>query len=235
VARRRGVSEAVSDAIVASLDIPAVAALLANPNARVRDEALDKIIDHAETIEAWHGPLAMRTDLSLRALRRIAGFVGAALLEQLCERHGLDDETQAYLNRCLRQRLERDDEKSSSAADALRAEILKVYEKGELTEAYVEDAVLAGQRDVTIECLAMLTPAHRSTVEKIFASRSAKAITALCWQAGLSMRVAFKIQSAIAKLHADEILPARAGVAYPLTEAEMQWHLSYFGLAKHDV
>jgi uncharacterized protein (DUF2336 family) len=234
VARRRGVSETVSDAIVASLDIPAVAALLANPNARVREEALEKIIDHAETIEQWHGPLAMRTDLSLRALRRIAGFVGAALLEQLCERHGLDDETQAHLNRCLRQRLERDDEKTRSPADGLRAEILKAYEKGELTEAHVEEAVALGQRDVTLEYLAVLAPAPRSTVDKIFASRSAKAITALCWQAGLSMRVAFKIQSAIAKLHADELLPARAGVAYPLTEAEMQWHLSYFGLAKRD-
>jgi uncharacterized protein (DUF2336 family) len=234
VARRRGVSEDVSDAIVASLDIPAVAALLANPNARVRAEALEKIIDHAETIEQWHGPLAMRTDLSLRALRRIAGFVGAAILEQLCERHGLDDETQAHLNRCLRQRLERDDEKSRTAADALRVEILKVYEKGELTEAYVENAVLGGQRDVTFECLAVLTPATRQTIEKIFVSRNAKAITALCWQAGLSMRVAFKVQTLIAKLHADEILPARAGVAYPLTEAEMQWHLSYFGLVKSD-
>ena len=86
LARRRGVSETVSDAIVASLDIPAVAALLANPNARIREDTLDKIIDHAETIEAWHGPLVMRTDLSLRALRRIAGFVGAAMIEQLSER-----------------------------------------------------------------------------------------------------------------------------------------------------
>ena len=109
---------------------------------------------------------------------------------------------------------------------------LKAYEKGELTEAYVEKAVLTGQRDVTMECLAALTPTSRQTVEKIFTSRNAKAITALCWQAGLSMRVAFKIQTLIAKLHADEILPARAGVAYPLTEAEMQWHLSYFGLVK---
>ena len=232
VARRRGVSEAVSDAIVASLDIPSVAALLANPKARIREEALEKIVDHAETIEQWHGPLAMRTDLSLRALRRIAGFVGAALLERLCERHGLDDETQAHLNRCLRQRLERDDEKSRSDADGIRAEILRTYERGELTEEYVETAVLTSQREITLECLAVLAPAQRLTVDKIFASRSAKAITALCWQAGLSMRVAFKIQSQIAKLHADELLAARAGVAYPLTEAEMQWHLSCFGLGK---
>ena len=134
----------------------------------------------------------------------------------------------------MRQRLERDDEKLRSASDTIRADVLKAYEAGELTEEYVERAVLTGHREVAIECLAMLAPAHRSTVEKIFASRSAKAITALCWQAGLSMRVAFKVQSLIAKLPAAEILPARAGVAYPLTEKEMEWHLSYFGLAKRD-
>ncbi len=234
IARRRGVSETVSDAIVASLDIPAVAALLANPNARIREDTIEKIVDHAEAIESWHGPLAMRTDLSLRALRRIAGFVGAALIEQLGERHGLDDETQAHLNRCLRQRVERDDEKSRSAADTVRADVLKAYETGALTEDYVECATLAGKREVVFESIAVLAPAHRTTVDKIFASRSAKAITALCWKAGLSMRVAFKIQSAVAKLRADELLPARAGVAYPLTETEMEWHLSYFGLVKSE-
>jgi uncharacterized protein (DUF2336 family) len=233
VARRRGVSESVSDAIVASLDIPAVAALLANPNARIREDTIEKIIDHAATIEAWHGPLAMRTDLSLRALRRIAGFVGAALVERLGERHGLDDETQAHINRCLRQRLEHDDEKLHSAADTVRADVMKVYEAGALTEDYVERATLAGQRELVFESIAILAPAHRTTVDKIFASRSAKAITALCWKAGLSMRVAFRIQSAIAKLRAEELLPARAGVAYPLTETEMEWHLSYFGLMKN--
>src|SRR5262249_50852478 len=102
IARRRGLSESVSDAIVASLDIPAVAALLANPNARVREDTLEKIIDHAESIESWHGPLVMRTDLSLRAVRRIAGFVGSSLLEQLCQHNGLDEDTHAHLMRCLR-------------------------------------------------------------------------------------------------------------------------------------
>ena len=42
IAKRRGVSESVSDAIVASLDIPAVAALLTNPNAHVREDTLER-------------------------------------------------------------------------------------------------------------------------------------------------------------------------------------------------
>ena len=46
------------------------------------------------------------------------------------------------------------------------------------------------------------------------------------------MRVGFKMQTMLLKLPAGELLPARAGVAFPLTEEEMHWHLSYFGVGK---
>jgi hypothetical protein len=46
------------------------------------------------------------------------------------------------------------------------------------------------------------------------------------------MRTSFKIQTMLLKLHADELLPARSGVAFPLSEEEMRWHLSYFGFGK---
>ena len=63
--------------LVKSLDVPGVAALLVNPDARIRKETLERIVEQAEEIEAWHMPLALRADLSARAIRRIAGFVGA--------------------------------------------------------------------------------------------------------------------------------------------------------------
>jgi hypothetical protein len=47
------------------------------------------------------------------------------------------------------------------------------------------------------------------------------------------MRISFKIKRMLLKLHADELLPARSGVAFPLSEDEMRWHLSYFGFAKN--
>jgi uncharacterized protein (DUF2336 family) len=230
VARRRGVSEKISEVIVASLDVGAVAALLANPNAMIRESTMDRIINHAQAIEAWHGPLLTRSDLSLRALRRIAGFVGVSLLRQLTERHGLDEETAQDFKRCLRLRLERDDETAETKEDKVRAAVLAARDRGTLDERYVEEAVEAGHRDVVIETLTLLARAPRPAIEKIFSSRSAKAITALAWRAGLSMRIAFKIQTLLLKLHSDELLPARAGVAFPLTEDEMRWHLSYFRL-----
>ena len=118
IAGRRPLSEDVSDALVQSLDVPAVAALLTNPDARIRKETMDRIIAEAEEIESWHQPLVLRADLSARAIRRIGGFVGAALLEQLAARGDLSDATRAHLNRRLRARLEqtRDDDRQCRKA-----------------------------------------------------------------------------------------------------------------------
>jgi uncharacterized protein (DUF2336 family) len=232
VARRRGLSEEVSDAIVASLDTAAVAALLANPNARVREGTFEKIIDRAQAVKDWHAPLVMRSDLSLRALRRIMGFVGKALLEQIATRHDLDEESQTYLKRALRDSIEHDAEISARAEDKMHAAMQKLKDTGKLDEKYVEATVEGGNRDQVLECFSVLANTPRANIEKIFSSRSAKAITALVWKAGLPMRIGFKVQTMILKLHADELLPARAGVAFPLSEDEMRWHLSYFGFGE---
>jgi uncharacterized protein (DUF2336 family) len=231
VARRRGLSETVSDAIVASLDIPAVAALLANPHASVREDTLERIVDQARAIPAWHGALVMRTDLSMRALKRIAGFVGVALLERLMAAHSLDPETEAHLKRTLKLRLDRHDDGMVSSEEKARTAIQDAYERGVLDEHFVEEAVESGNRDTLIEALAFLARVPRNAIEKILSSRSAKAITALAWHARLTMRIAFKIQTLVVKLPADELLPARSGVDFPLTEEEMRWHLSYFGIS----
>jgi uncharacterized protein (DUF2336 family) len=232
VARRRGVSERLSEIIVASLDVTAVAALLANPSAVICEKTMERIIDHAQKIEALQGPLVTRSDLSLRALKRIAGFVGVSLLRQLTERHGLDEETVQLFKRCLRQRLETDGDMAESRQDKARAEVAAAHARGALDEHFVEKAVESGQRDVIIEALELLARVPRAMIERILSSRSSKAVTALIWNAGLTMRIAFKIQTMLLKLHADELLPAREGVAFPLTEEEMRWHLSYFELPK---
>ncbi len=105
VARRKPFSEDVSAAIVKSLDIPAVTALLVNPDASIRKETLERILEQAEDVSDWHLPLALRADLSARAIRRIAGFVGATIIERLAARHDLSDVTRQHLSRELRLRL----------------------------------------------------------------------------------------------------------------------------------
>ena len=62
-------SAQVSDAVVSSLDIPAVAALLVNPDAAIRERTLDAHHRTGGAISVWQNALAVRTDLSRRAIR----------------------------------------------------------------------------------------------------------------------------------------------------------------------
>ena len=228
IARRRPLDAAVSDAIVGSLDISAIATLLANPDARIREETLDSLAAQAERIQSWHVPIVLRPDLSRRAIARIASFVGSSLIEQLVARYGLDPEVERDLNRELRARLEEEGKAQTASADSAAREVAAASAAGTLGESFVDSAAAAGQRDLVILSLAALADVPESTVRRIFDSRSAKPVIALVWHAGLSMRVAFKIQTSVMRLKASELLPARAGVHFPMTEDEMRWHLNYF-------
>jgi len=229
IARRKPLSANISDAVVSSLDIPAVAALLANPDAAIRDRTLDAIIDQAERISVWQDAVCTRADLSRRAIRRLASFVSAALIEMLASRHGIDEETKAHLNRQLRAR--HDEEGGAvSRKDSAAEEVEAAAKAGRLDDQFVESAAEAGKRETIVLTLSKLARVPDSIARRMLMTRSAKPITALVWRAGLHMRAAFKIQRFVMKLPADELLPARNGAFFPLTEDEMRWHLSYFGV-----
>jgi uncharacterized protein (DUF2336 family) len=228
IASRKPVSEPVSDKLVQSLNVPAVAALLVNPDAKIRKQTMDLIIERVEEVSAWQLPLALRADLSARAIRRIGSLVGASILERLAARNDLSDATRIYLNRELRTRLAETplQQLGSSAADAVAA----AKKEGRLDAEFVENAAQAGQREVVVHALAQLVNVSEQTVKKIMTAGSAKPLIALVWHAHLSMRVAFKIQTLIMKLPTRDVLPARGGVGFPLSKEEMRWHLDNFNI-----
>ena len=233
IARRRPLATEVSDAIVGSLDIPAMATLLANPKAEIREETMDKLVESAEEVHTLHEPLVLRGDLSLRTIRRLAAFVGSALLETLSQRRGLDEDTCTVLNRRLRARLEKVDEllpPSTATAPVEAAAAEAPVRDIVYSEDVVMEAAAAGQKDTVINGLAQLANAPLEIVRRMFDSRSAKAVIAVVWKAGLSMRVAFTIQTTVLRLPAEDVIPARNGKDYPLTKDEMCWQLTYFNV-----
>jgi len=229
IARRRPLGANVSEAIGAMLDVPSVAELLSNSSAEIRRQTLDKIIEHAAKVRAWHLPLVLRGDLSQRAVRRVAGFVSAALIERLAQRHGLAEETRQQLNRQMRARIEAGDTDTDRDPASLAAsEAEKLFHAGKLDDAFVESAAEAGRREAVVAALSLLAKVPAEIVRRILQSGAAKGATALVWRAGLSMRAAFKIQTFVMHLPAAELLPARGGVHFPMSEDEMRWHLGYF-------
>ena len=225
VARRATLGAKVSDVVAEAMDVPSVAALLNNASSHIRQKTIDKIVEQAARIHEWHEPLVRRPDLSQRAIRRIAGFVCSSLLDRLAARHQLDADTSALLRQKLRERVEME-----NGAGGVASVAAAHFRDGTLDENVVMSAARDGQRELVVQALSLLAAIPAETVQRILETNSAKPITALVWRAGLSMRAAFRIQTSLLHLPASELLPARDGVRFPLSEDEMRWHLSYFGL-----
>lgn len=230
VARRAAVSERVADAVVASSNLPAIASLLANEDAQLREETLDAIIDQAGEAQVLHQPLVQRPDLSMRAIRRIAGFVASSLVAVLAERNKLDGETRDELNRAMRERidtappaeaLEDDDDDAEARAQA-------AHKAGMIDDAWVDDVMEADRQRLLRHGLACAARLPAEAVTRMLGARNAKAVVALAWKAGLSMRTAMRLQLRVAHIPAQGMLNARGGVDYPLTPDEMTWQLNYF-------
>ena len=230
IAQRKPLGANVSAAIAEALDVPAVAALLANSSAQIREQTLEKIIDHGSRITEWHLPLVLRSDLSQRAIRRIAGFVSAALLDRLAARDGLDKETKSLLAKRVRARIDEPVDDTRDPTAQAQSDVALLHKQGRLDDSAVERAAEAGKREFVIAALALLARTPIETARRIIQSGTAKPAVALVWRAKLSMRVAFKVQSLVMRLKGGELLPARDGVDFPLSEDEMLWHLNYFGI-----
>jgi uncharacterized protein (DUF2336 family) len=222
IARRQNVSEAVSDAIVATLDVPAVASLLTNPSAQIREETLDAIIDNAAGIETWHKPLVFRNELSLRAIRRIAGFVAASLIDQLAGRHDLPDDLRIELRKAVTKRLEAPE----PADDDPEARAKRLVAAGALTEDLLVEANQRGEKDFALHAVALLSGIDFDLTRRAFLARTAKSIVALAWKAGLSARTAVRLQNKIANIPPAAALNARNGFDWPLSEADMETQLT---------
>jgi hypothetical protein len=205
---------------------------LANANAQIREDTLDRIIENAAEVEAWHLPVVLRADLSVRAVRRIAGFVASSLLTQLQQRSDLDEETSTLLGKRVRERIEVESLSEDGEVGEARAAaaVQEALNEKRLDDEFVLEAIDAGDRRLVACALSCLAKAPKPTVDRILLSQSGKAISALVWRAGLAMRVAVKIQTSLAHLSSAKVVLAREGVHFPLSTEEMTWHLRYFGL-----
>ncbi len=231
ISRRRGVSEPVVDAVVAHNDAEAVAALLANPSAQIREETLDLIIDRAADQESWHEPLVDRPRLPTRAALRLAHMVADSLLSRLERRRDLDGETVAAVKAEVRRRLDRapaSAEGAEAESESPLAMARRMHAEGRLGEATLNHAVQYGDRAFALAGLAVLADMPLETVSKAVSMRSVKGTVALAWKAKLSMTLAVQFQQKVALIPPSEVLRPAENGAYPLTPEELEWQLSFF-------
>lgn len=85
IARRRELSEAVSDELVSTQDSDVITALLENQSARISQATLVYLAEQAEHIDSYQEPLVRRRDLTSELATRLYWIVAANLRAEILE------------------------------------------------------------------------------------------------------------------------------------------------------
>ncbi len=238
ISRRAEVRERVSDALVATDDVGAIADLLANDSAMIREETLDDLIERAPSVELWHAPLTRRPKLPRTAATRLAQFLADNLLEELQERTDFDAETMEAIKSVVHERLEGGSDGLGNGALSASQDFLtidlpvdmaeRLYQARKLDGKVIEKALKAGDHGFVLA--AMIVKAETDTIvaKRIFLEKSAKGMVALCWKSGLPPKVAVQVQQKMGRIAPSDIIDADGGADYSMSSDEMNFQLEFF-------
>ena len=231
IAKRKELPQEVVDAIIESGDENAIPALLENKSAKISEKTIDMIAVEAEGHEEWHPPLVDRGNLPVRTVRRIASFVSAALFERLIENNDVEEKAVDEMRMEVRKRID-SNELLETETDAAREKAMeraeKLFKQGKLTEDVVKKAIDVNDSHFTRYAISHMSGLPSEVVRKMLGSGSGKAVTSLCWKAGMTMRTAVQLQRKVAKVRPNSLLQARGGNEYPLTDDDMEWQIEFY-------
>ncbi|MBO6519115.1 MAG: DUF2336 domain-containing protein [Rhodospirillales bacterium] len=234
VSGRDGVSGDVSDAIVESNDVEAIALLLGNESAQIREETLDRVIEEAEKIDIWHIPLAMRPKLPSKAAVKIARVVADDVLKRMQERKDLPDEITSAVRDVVLKRLgdgfavrAEHHAGAESRTGGMHPDQSHVFDRaasewaaGTLDEGTLLRELAHGDMEFAKAIIAVMADVPYRTVDQVRETRSIKGAVALSWRAGLSAKAAEVVQEKLAGIESRRVMRAR-GRGYPMSDNDM--------------
>lgn len=237
ISRRRNVSEEVADAIVGTDDVEAIADLLGNSSAQIREQTLDDLIERADSIELWQAPLVGRPTLPKGAAQRLAKFVADNLLGVLQARSDLDPAQLEAVKREVESRLGGEGVPDDANIRAAGGDFLKIdppldqvmrqYENGTLTDQVVGRALQAGDQAFVFGALIVRGEVELEIARRIFNEKSAKGILALCWRANLPVKMAMQVEQRMGRLAPSDVIRVE-GDDYPLSGDQLAWQIEFF-------
>ncbi len=231
IAARPKVSMPISQAVIDTDDVDAGILLLGNKGAQISNDTLSTIVEKAKSFPQWQKPVATVKNLSPEMAKVLAGFVDQSVKDLLLARTDLDADTMDEITSIMRRRLDFLEE-SEQGLVTPEERVKKMIADGKLNEEAVADALGVRDKDFVIVALAALVRTSRTNMENIVAMHAPKPILAVCWKAGLTMRLALQLQKELCLVPPKELIYPRGGTDYPLDKKEMEWQLEFLGLAK---
>ncbi|MCA3337673.1 MAG: DUF2336 domain-containing protein [Roseomonas sp.] len=105
VARRNGIGEAVTDALIAQGDRLAIGLMLENTSAKIRAMSMEDVLNRARFNPEWFPSLMARPGLTPDTAIRLAGVVADTLLRPLMQRQDVDPALLFRIRQCVADRL----------------------------------------------------------------------------------------------------------------------------------
>ncbi len=227
IAERKYINETLANAIIDINDIPAISTLLKNPVAVIEPEKLSEIIERAREYPEWHRPIALRRELSAQLAHRLSGFVDKAILSVLEKRSDFDPETRQAVADIVKRRIAFS---SETATEEAAARVERYAREKRLTPEAIQDAMMWHDAEFATLAIAYLSAIHPQVLRRMIETRKPKPVIAFCRKANLPVRMAVDVQRYLAKVPVKEIMYAKQGTDYPLTEDEVKWQLEFFGV-----
>lgn len=230
IAGRETLSGDVSDAVIDTHDRPAGEILIANAGATIGEETLLKIVAKAKEFPEWHKPLALRSHLPGNVIQEIAGFVDEEIKELLEERTDLDEETRKSVQSATHRRAAMFVDDNGDRVDP-HVLVQQLFREQNLTEEAIQDALALRERDFVIQAMALRGRIDPEIIKSAIDARAPKALVALAWKAGLTMRFALEFQKNIGKIAPNDLLYPSGGTEFPMSDDDMRWQLDTMGIA----
>jgi uncharacterized protein (DUF2336 family) len=105
VARRAGIGEAITDALIAQGDRAAIGLMLENPSAKIRPASMEDVVNRARFNPEWFPSLMARPSLTPDTAIRLAGVLADTLLRPLMQRQDVDPALLFRIRQCVADRL----------------------------------------------------------------------------------------------------------------------------------
>ncbi|MCZ8277789.1 MAG: DUF2336 domain-containing protein [Acetobacteraceae bacterium] len=105
VARRIGIGEAVTDALITQGDRAAIGLMLENTSAKIRAASMEDVLNRARFNPEWFPSLMARPTLTPDTAIRMAGVVADTLLRPLMQRPDVDPALLFRIRQCVADRL----------------------------------------------------------------------------------------------------------------------------------
>lgn len=227
VAKRQKLSNDVARVIIKKGDDTSGKLLLDNKTALLSEDTLQEIVERAKTTPEWHRPLCLRSHLPTQILQEIVLFVDKKLQKMLFARKDLPLDVRDDLQKLVLRRV-RFFEGPKGQRQSADEKLMDLFHQKKLDEPAMADALALREEGFVRQGLALRSGLGADVTQRMLATRSAKAITALVWKAGLSMRFALDVQKNLARLPHSELLYPKGGTDFPLDAEALNWQINFF-------